>query len=75
MLIIYNVYPFAICITFYIFNTFKITKNIHITGENLKMMCIYFFMGVFWKIRILRFLNKNHNSIKYALKGDDTTTG
>jgi hypothetical protein len=34
-----------------------------------------FFYGDFWKIRILRFLNKNHNSIKYALKGDETTAG
>ena len=34
-----------------------------------------FFIGILEKIRILKLVNKNYHSIKYALKGDDTTTG
>ena len=37
-------------------------------GKNRKMMCIYFFMGILEKIRILQFANKNCNSIKDAPK-------
>ena len=65
----------AILMTMKKLNSLKTTKkNIHIIGKNQKMMCIFFY-GDFLKIRILQFVNENYHSIKYALKGDDTTTG